>query len=455
VKPTPYPRYKSSGVEWLGNVPEHWGVNRLKQSIERCQNGIWGDEPDGGEDDIICVRVADFDRTQFRVVQNPPTIRAIPKADRSSRALVRNDLLIEKSGGGEKQLVGCVVSFEHDFAAVCSNFVARMRVTAELSPRYWTYAHASLYAGRVNYPSIKQTTGIQNLDTSAYFNERFVYPPSEEQRAIADFLDRETARLDTLLGKKRELIEKLEEKRTALISRTVTRGLPPAAARAAGIDPHPKLKPSGIEWLGEIPKHWKAVPLRWFARCSSGDGIQTEDVQPCISESASIPVIGGNGIMGYCDKANVNHLVLAIGRVGALCGNVHFVRPPAWITDNALRLESESSAYDYRYLAAVLRIRNLNEIAAKTAQPLITGWQVRDQRLPQPSLPEQQAIVDYLDRETAKLDRMTEKVEAAIEKLQEYRTALITAAVTGKIDVRQGVKSAVSTSGKVASTLTG
>ena len=140
--------------------------------------------------------------------------------------------------------------------------------------------------------------------------------------------------------------------------------------------------------------------------------------------------------MGYCDKANVNHLVLAIGRVGALCGNVHFVRPPAWITDNALRLESESSAYDYRYLAAVLRIRNLNEIAAKTAQPLITGWQVRDQRLPQPSLPEQQAIVDYLDRETAKLDRMTEKVEAAIEKLQEYRTALITAAVTGKIDVR-------------------
>jgi type I restriction enzyme S subunit len=85
-------------------------------------------------------------------------------------------------------------------------------------------------------------------------------PPPPEQRAIADFLDAETAKLDTLVAKKRELIEKLKEKRTALISRTVTRSLPPEAARAAGLNPHPKLKPSGIEWLGEIPEHWETPP---------------------------------------------------------------------------------------------------------------------------------------------------------------------------------------------------
>jgi type I restriction enzyme S subunit len=90
---------------------------------------------------------------------------------------------------------------------------------------------------------------------------RFGVPPFAEQRRIADFLDAETAKLDTLVAKRRELIEKLKEKRSALISRTVTRGLPPEAARAAGLNPNPKLKPSGIEWLGEIPEHWEVVQL--------------------------------------------------------------------------------------------------------------------------------------------------------------------------------------------------
>jgi type I restriction enzyme S subunit len=91
---------------------------------------------------------------------------------------------------------------------------------------------------------------------------RLPHPSAEEQSAIADFLDRETAKIDTLVAKKRTLIERLKEKRTALISRTVTRGLPPDAARAAGLDPHPKLKPSGIDWLGDVPEHWEVLPYK-------------------------------------------------------------------------------------------------------------------------------------------------------------------------------------------------
>ena len=86
--------------------------------------------------------------------------------------------------------------------------------------------------------------------------------PPNEQRSIADFLDRETAKIDTLVAKKRTLIERLKEKRTALISRTVTRGLPPDAARSVGLDPHPKLKPSGIDWLGDVPEHWEVIPYK-------------------------------------------------------------------------------------------------------------------------------------------------------------------------------------------------
>lgn len=148
-------------------------------------------------------------------------------------------------------------------------------------------------------------------------------------------------------------------------------------------------------------------------------------------------MIGGNGVMGYCSSFNTSEPSLVIGRVGALCGNVHEVYCPSWITDNALVLAVKESVFDLQYLAQVLRARNLNEIADKTAQPLITGTRVRAEVSPLPPKKEQTAIATYLDRETAKLDRLVEKIETAIARLQEYRTALITAAVTGKIDVRQ------------------
>lgn len=255
MKSAPYPRYKPSGVEWLGKVPEHWTVNRVKWSTAGCVNGVWGDEPNG-EDDIVCVRVADFDRDNLLVVDQPPTMRAVESSQLRSRKLKRGDLLIEKSGGGEKQLVGCVVYFDHDFSAVCSNFVARLPVVSDLPGRFWCYVHAALYAGKLNYPAIKQTTGIQNLDLGAYLDTPAPFPSIPEQLAIADFLDRETSRLDNLIAKKRKLIERLKEKRTALISRTVTRGLPADAAVEAGLPVNPPLKPSGLDWLGDIPAHW-------------------------------------------------------------------------------------------------------------------------------------------------------------------------------------------------------
>ncbi len=169
----------------------------------------------------------------------------------------------------------------------------------------------------------------------------------------------------------------------------------------------------------------------------------TEDVEPNETTDSNIPVIGGNGLMGYAAASNIDHQVLVIGRVGALCGNVHIVSPPAWITDNALVLRPKTGVFDNRYLAHVLRFRNLNDIAAKTAQPLITGTQVRDQRIPCPSMPEQIAMADSLDSECLMLDELSGATETAIARLTEYRQAPITFAVTGKIDVRSWYEHAV------------
>ena len=217
----PSPRLKPSGVEWLGDVPEHWEVARLKWSKVGTVNWVWGDEPDG-ENDIACIRVADFDRVNFRVNCSEPTMRAVTPSQRTGRELQAGDLLIEKSGGGKRQMVGCVVLYDHDEPAVSSNFIARISPAADASPRFWIYVHAALYSRKLNYPAIKQTTGIQNLDSAAYFDTLTVFPPPIEQDAITTFLDQETGRIDELTSQVETAIERLEEYWTALITAAVT-----------------------------------------------------------------------------------------------------------------------------------------------------------------------------------------------------------------------------------------
>lgn len=232
---------KDSGVEWLGKVPKHWAIFSLKRAVDGCTNGLWGDEPDGAND-IAVIRVADFDRSTSRVGLDKLTYRSITQKERASRLLEPGDLLIEKSGGGEKTLVGCVVLFEHKFQAITSNFVARMRPLKEFDSGFLCYAFDSLYQGKVNYPAIKQTTGIQNLDSEAYLQERFCFPSRAEQNQISRFLDCETARIDGLIEEAQKGVTLLQERRSALISAAVTgkidvRGWqPPASTQAPKLE---------------------------------------------------------------------------------------------------------------------------------------------------------------------------------------------------------------------------
>ena len=431
MKLAPHPKLKPTGVDWLGDVPAHWEVDRIKWTTSGTVNGTWGKEPNG-IDDLICIRVADFDRERFLVTDEPPTLRAVENTQREGRLLRKGDLLIEKSGGGEKQLVGCVVFFEHEFAAVCSNFVARMSIRPCHSARFWSYTHAALYSRRLNYPAIKQTTGIQNLDLSAYLNTLVGLPPEEEQHAIANFLDRRTSKIDTLVAKKRTLIERLKEKRTALISRTITRGLPPDAAGACGLDPHPKLKPSGIDWLGEVPEHWDVKQLRRLAHLQSGEAITTEEME----DGGNYPVYGGNGIRGF--TTNFTHCgeFILIGRQGAQCGNINYASTEFWASEHAI-VVSPIEGWSTRWIAELLRAMNLNQYSQSAAQPGLSVDRILALSVPVPPSCEQHTIANFIEHETAKISRLVAKTEIAIERLNEYRTALITAAVTGKINVRK------------------
>ena len=256
--------------------------------------------------------------------------------------------------------------------------------------------------------------------------------------------------MDRLVAKKRELIERLQEKRTALIARTVTRGLNPAA----------KLKPSGNEWLGDMPEHWEAKRLKTSATCwvSNVDKVPAEDELP-VRLCNYTDVYYHDHITPDLDLMETTATAEEIRRFGLREGDVLITKDSEEWNDIAVPALVKKSAPDLvcGYHLAIIRpypkvlsgdylLRAFQACAInqqfQVAASGVTRYglpksSIGEAWIPLPPPPEQRLIADFLDRETGRMDRLVAKVEAAIERLQEYRTALITAAVTGKVDVRQ------------------
>lgn len=192
--------------------------------------------------------------------------------------------------------------------------------------------------------------------------------------------------------------------------------------------PYPKYKDSGVEWIGEIPINWRIIPLRWFLDIKSGEFLSNDEFLKDKHESM-YPVIGGNGLLGYTEKFNSSEPTIVIGRVGALCGNIHLIKEKAWITDNALVL-TYVREFNLNYLMLLLKVRNLNLLQNQNTQPLITGNTVKSQYGLLPPRSDQSKIVMFLDKETSRIDYLIEKKNRQIELLKEKRSALINHAVT-------------------------
>lgn len=220
-------RFRSSIVLSLipDEPPSDWSRCRLKYLFDYERNGIWGEEPQGDGDDILCVRVADFDRLSFTAGPGANTVRSVPARQQASRLLRKGDVLLEKSGGSHEKPVGCAVTFELDERAVCSNFVAALRPSEGFHPRWAGLRLAAGYQARLNEPYVKQTTGIQNLDSRAYLGTSVWVPPFAEQRHLAEMLDEQrhlvTKTIDEIYSQGRLL----QERRQALITHAVTRGI--------------------------------------------------------------------------------------------------------------------------------------------------------------------------------------------------------------------------------------
>lgn len=212
---------KSSGIDWLGDVPKAWEKISLKFLFSYQSGGVWGDEARNDDNDVICVRVADFDFTEFVSHSDDFTLRNIPEL-KKELTLDKDSILLEKSGGGDQQPVGRAVRYLGADKATCSNFIQKLQVDKKYNSEFIILLLSMLYFNGVTKKVIKKTTGIQNLDLSAFLRTDVFLPSAEEQNNIVEFINTKSYKMTAALKEIWRQIDQLKEYRSSLIYSAVT-----------------------------------------------------------------------------------------------------------------------------------------------------------------------------------------------------------------------------------------
>ena len=447
-----YPRYRDSGVEWLGDAPEHWEVKRLGIALVETVGGgtpnttkeeFWAEVE---EDGLPWVAIADMS-AGGSVLDTEKKVTPAGAVAARLRSLPAGTIIYSMYAS-----VGVVACLR--IRAATNQAILGLLPSKSLhsSFLYWW-----LDAIRTPVLALTRSTTQDNLNAETVRRFPLFLPPLDEQRGIAAFLDRETERIDALVAKKRLLIERLQEYRTALITRTVTRGLPPEAARAAGLAPEPRLKPSGVEWLGDVPEHWEVANIRRYAEMKSGHTPSRQ--HPEYWEDCEIPWFTLADVWQLRDarKVHAGETKELISRVGLAnsaaellpAGTVMLSRtasigfpgimpvPMATSQDFWNWVCGSQLIPKYLFLLFDSMKKEFDRLMVGSTHRTIYEASAAGLRIPVPPTTEQHAIVGFLDERLPAIDGAGDVAAAAIERLQEYRTALITAAVTGKIDVRE------------------
>jgi restriction endonuclease S subunit len=428
----PYLAYKDSRVEWLEQVPAHWEVKRLKY-IAPARISKLNKKPD----DAVYVGLEHVESWTGRLLleNQPDTVDSVVAEFRAGDVLFG------------KLRPYLAKAARPDFDGVCTSEILPFSPATECCQSYVMYV--LLNAPYIRWlDSLTYGTKMPRVSPEQLGGSFHPVPPVPEQRAIAAFLDRETAKIDALVAKKERLIELLREKRTALITHAVTKGL----------DPNVPMKGSGVEWIGQIPAHWGVMRLKHLAKEQlqygaseasefsdperprfiritdiDDNGLLREDTFRSLPEKIAGPfLLKGGDLLFARSGATVGKTILYQESWGRACYAGYLIRvrlKKALSLPEFISYFTLSSAY-WSWLSATFIQATIQNVSAERYANLA---------VPLPPLSEQENIVSSLDRKTAKLDALIATVGEGIKRLKEQRTALISAAVTGKIDVREEV----------------
>lgn len=446
-----YPSYKDSGVEWLGEIPSEWNESRLK-FIGYTYGGLSGKagKDFGDEENLESKRFIPFTNIANNAFIKSDNLGYVIINEKEEQNKVKiNDLFFLMSSENYDDLGKASLLEENLKDTYLNSFCKGFRLTDKLiNPRFLNY----LLSGNIYRKLLSiQGNGFTriNLRLEKLNELRLLLPSLQEQQQIANFLDKATAKIDILIEKQTKLIEILKEKRQAVISHAVTKG----------INPTSKMKDSGVEWLGEIPEHWEVGRLKYY----------TNKIGSGKTPLGGAEVYSQEGIV-FIRSQNVYDIGLALDDVVYISEDIHLNMANTKIKYNDCLLNITGGSIGRSTIFKLDKEANVNQhvaiirtnsfiipdylnwyLKSKTIKEIIDYHQVGGNReglnfeqignfpMPRLNITEQQQIVDYIDDKTSKMDQLIEKANKSIELLKEKRTALISAAVTGKIDVREQV----------------
>ena len=414
-----YDNYKNSGVEWLGEIPEHWEVKKMKfiGNIYAGINGKKGDDfskeySDGIKSFIpftnICNNIK-IDDNQYQYVK-------ISENENQNR-VKKNDILFLMSSETlddiAKNSIYLGENTELYLNSFCKGFrISKHNVNAEfvnylfLSTTYRNYF--SLVGRGFTRINLKQE----------FINDAYaLLPKLKEQTAIANFLDNKTTKIDQAIAIKQQQIALLQEHRQILIHKAVTRGL----------NENVKLKDSGVEWIGEIPEHWEVKKLKYCLNINNGSDykhIQTDE---------GYPVIGSGGQFAFASEYMYDGEVIFLGRKGTIDKPLYF-HGKFWAVDTMFYAIAKSNSI-CKFLYYVSTTIPFKLYSTSTALPSMTQSDLNNHIISLPSIDEQNEIIIHIENITLKIDTAISLKEQEIEKLKEYKMSLIDGVVTGKVRV--------------------
>lgn len=434
-------KMKDSGIEWIGDIPEDWEIVKLKHLALDRQAGVWGkdESQDKLTNNKICIRIADFDYPRMTIRKDIEfTLRNYTDNEISKCSLQKGDILIEKSGGGEKTPVGRTIIWNEDFQALYANFIERLRVDKkQILPMFAQFCFFAFYGIGGSNLYFNQTTGIQNLNITGMMNDlRLPTPDLSTQIKIVDILDRKRNQIEIIKSAIIKEIQTLEDYKKSVITEAVTKGL----------DKNVEMKDSGIEWIGEIPKHWKVLPNKNLMHKlklikSKYDG---ENILSLTRQGVIVRDLDGGGkfptsFNGYqiLKKGNLLLCLFDYDVTPRTVGKIeeYGLTSPAYsqyeMKDLAIR------DYYYYYYLMLDDTKELLHLS-KNLRSSFNETEFGNIKAPVPEKCEQNQIVDYLDKKTKLIDDSIAIKQKQLEVLEEYKKSLIYEYVTGKKEVKDG-----------------
>ena len=443
MKLKPYPKYRDSGIKWIGEIPEGWEVRKLKQVTSIMISNVDKKSKPNEEEVLICnyneVYNNEFITSNLNFMKATASIEQINKF-----SIKKEDVIITKDSETPEDIAVPSLVEENLNKIVCGYHLAVIRPNnSKIEGKFLLRLFQSR---KINNQFVISAKGVTRFGISTYpiKNSFVVVPPKQIQTAIANFLDSKTAEIDALIEKDKKLIELLKEKRTALINHAVTKGL----------DPNVKLKDSRIEGIGEIPEGWEVVPLKKYLETS----VDYRGATPEKTNEGIFLVTGKNIKGGKIDyelskeyvfedqyeevmhrgKPKIGDLLFTTEAPLGEVANVDYEKIA--LAQRIIKIRGKKQKLDNYYLKYYI----MTQLFQSHLQSLATGstalglkasnWCFL--RLIVPPLPEQLQIVQYLDKASAKIDKTIKHLEKKIKLLEEYKKSLIHQVVTGKVDVR-------------------